>query len=66
MALIEEDAGVLRSTEEVLSARNMVKAGTSADQQRSIYAKCRADGRSHDESLRSVVRHLIEEFRADL
>jgi carboxylate-amine ligase len=64
--LIEEDAGVLKSTEEVLAARTIVRDGTSAMRQREVMAEGRDAGLSRDEALRGVVRHLVEEFHADL
>lgn len=64
--LIEEDAGVLRSTEEIHRARDIVEHGTSSDRQRQVYAAAREGGEDHASALRSVVRHLIEEFAADL
>jgi carboxylate-amine ligase len=66
IALVEEDAGVLRSTEEVLGARGMVAGGTSADRQRAVHAREEAAGAAPDAAMRAVVRHLIDEFHADL
>ncbi|MEL6644941.1 MAG: carboxylate-amine ligase [Pseudomonadota bacterium] len=64
--LIAEDAGVLRSTAEIERTRDIVAYGTSADRQRAVYAGQRETGASHDDSMRAVVRHLIDEFHADL
>jgi carboxylate-amine ligase len=64
--LVEEDAGVLKSTEEVLAAREIVREGTSAARQREVMAAGLATGQDREEALRGVVRHLIEEFHADL
>jgi glutamate---cysteine ligase / carboxylate-amine ligase len=66
IALVEEDAGVLRSTEEVVKARAIVETGTSATRQRAVAEAARTAGRSEDDALRDVVRHLIDEFHADL
>ncbi len=57
--LVAEDAGILRSTEELLRMQDMCAAGSSADRQRAVRAA--ADG-----DLSAAVRHLIEEFHADL
>ncbi|MXQ07685.1 carboxylate-amine ligase [Alphaproteobacteria bacterium GH1-50] len=64
--LIEEDAGILRCTEEVHRAPEMVAGGTSSDRQRRVYAGAREAGEDHQGALRAVVNHLIEEFTADL
>ncbi len=66
LALIEEDAGTLRSTEEVHRTRSILEAGTSADRQRKVLADAVEAGQDWDDALRDVVRHLIEEFHADL
>ena len=66
IGLIEDDAGVLRSTEEVLRARQIADGGTSADRQRRVYSGARGAGASRHEALCEVVRHLVEEFKADL
>ncbi|MEM7544299.1 MAG: carboxylate-amine ligase [Pseudomonadota bacterium] len=57
--LIAEDAGILRSTEEILRMRDMVTTGASADRQRAVRKEAGGD-------LKAVVSHLIEEFHADL
>ena len=64
--LIEEDAGILRCTQEVHRAPEMIANGTSSDRQRRVYAAARENGKDHQEALRAVVAHLIEEFTADL
>ena len=64
--LIEEDAGILRCTQEVHRAPEMIANGTSSDRQRRVYAAARETGKDHQEALRAVVAHLIEEFTADL
>jgi carboxylate-amine ligase len=66
LGLIEEDAGVLRSTEEVLAARRIVETGTSAARQRAVTAEAESRGASREEALHAVVLHLVEEFHADL
>ena len=64
--LIEEDAGILRCTEEVHRAPELLKNGTSSERQRRAYAGARELGQSHEEALRSVVKHLMDEFTLDL
>ena len=64
--LIGEDAEVLRCVDEVHRMPGMVEAGTSSDRQRKVYADAMAAGKSNREALCGVVRHLIEEFTADL
>ncbi len=66
LELIGEDAEVLRCVDEVHRMPGMVEAGTSSDRQRKVYADAMAAGKSNREALCGVVRHLIEEFTADL
>ncbi|MBT8417303.1 MAG: carboxylate-amine ligase [Silicimonas sp.] len=66
LELIEEDAGVLMATASVERARDIAANGTSADRQRRTYAEARKGGAEHHEALCAVVRHLIDEFKADL
>jgi len=64
--LVEADAGVLQSTEEIVGARRIVERGTSADRQRAELKAALAAGQDRDAAMRGVVRHLVEEFHADL
>ncbi len=57
ITLLAEDAEALCCLDEIASLRDIVKTGTSSTRQRAVY---RADG------PQAVVRHLIEEFHADL
>ena len=66
LELIQEDAEALNCQAEVQAARDLVKAGTSADIQRSIYSRAIAAGDSQHTALCGVVRHLVGEFQADL
>ena len=66
MELIAEDAALFGSAAEVEGARAIVTGGNSAARQRAAYADAMADDEDHDEALRGVVRHLINEFHADL
>ena len=64
--LLEEDADVLRCTEELARTRDIAANGTSSDRQRRVYAARRELGDDHDTALVAVVGHLIEEFTHDL
>lgn len=64
--LTEEDAGVLGCVEETQRARKIVAEGNSSTRQRRVYAASREAGAEHHDALCAVVRHLIEEFTADL
>lgn len=64
--LIEEDAAELSSLREVENTLAIIATGNSADQQRAVYNDAIQADYSHDEALRAVVRHLIEEFHTDL
>lgn len=66
MQLVEEDAGVLRSTEEIMRSQGIIGRGTSADRQRAELAAATAAGQDREAAMRGVVRHLIEEFHTDL
>tara|TARA_R110002110_G_scaffold55242_19_gene157889 strand:- start:4627 stop:5736 length:1110 start_codon:yes stop_codon:yes gene_type:complete len=59
--MLWEDAEALGSTKEISRLRDMIAQGTSATRQRAAFAAApQGDGG------RAVVRHLIEEFHADL
>ena len=62
IALVREDAIALSCLAEVEAARDILIQGTSADQQRAVYAKARADGANDKEALRSVVKSLVHDF----
>jgi carboxylate-amine ligase len=66
LSIIEEDAGILRCTEEVARVRDIIENGTSSDRQRGVYAKAREAGDDHDTAMGAVVRHLMDEFHHDL
>lgn len=66
IGLVDEDAGLLQSTAEVERARAMAVAGPSAGRQRAVLERAKLAGASHDEAMRAVVRHLIEEFHEGL
>ncbi|MFV2052575.1 carboxylate-amine ligase [Aliiroseovarius sp. YM-037] len=64
--LVAEDAEAVEAVAEVTGTRSILGSGTSADRQRAVYQEARDNGRDHDDALCAVVRHLQEEFHADL
>jgi carboxylate-amine ligase len=64
--LIQEDAAFFEAIAEIETARDILRHGTSAERQRQAYAEARDAGHDNDAALQSVVRHLIEEYHADL
>jgi len=64
--LVEEDAAALGCLTELERAREILSEGTSATRQRAVLEAARAAGAGHEEQMRAVVSHLIEEFHADL
>lgn len=64
--LVKEDAEALGCLPEVEAAREILKTGTSADEQRAIYTKAKAGGADHRDALHAVVAALIADFSADL
>lgn len=66
IALVQEDAQALSSLAEVENTRNILARGNSADQQRGVYRDAIQADYSHDQALRDVVQHLVDEFHADL
>lgn len=63
---VQEDAAFFESAAEIENARDMLRRGTSAGRQRQVYHAALAAGHDTDHALRAVVRHLIEEYHADL
>jgi len=64
--VLAEDAEALWCRQEILHASDILAHGTAAERQRGVYAaRCEA-GDDHDTAMRAVVRHLIDEFHADL
>ena len=51
---------------EIETAREIAATGSSADRQRNVFAQSLKAGKPKDEALSDVVRHLIEEYHADL
>ena len=66
ISLVAQDAEALGCTTEVEAARLFLASGISADRQRAVYQDSIQAEKPSDESMRDVVRHLIEEFHADL
>lgn len=66
LELFKEDAAAFGSLNEVEHAQEIAAQGTSADRQRRIYAEALGAGREPQAALNAVIRHLMEEFRADL
>lgn len=64
--LLAQDAKALNCTAEIENALEITKHGSSAERQRATYQAAVDSGKSSDDALRDVVRHLIEEFHADL
>lgn len=61
--MVAEDAEALGTLEEIASLKKIINSGTSSDRQRRIHAQAVAAGQPPGPA---VVRHLIEEFHADL
>jgi carboxylate-amine ligase len=64
--LAGDDADALGCRAELENARNILASGTSADRQRTVFEDAIEAEYSREEALKAVVRHLIEEFHADL
>jgi len=61
IGLVEEDADALGCLNEVYHARTIIKRGTSAERQLSIYKDARAAGLDNGEALRAVVDNVLKE-----
>ncbi len=66
IALVSEDAEVLGCLDEVEATRALIEHGTSSERQRVVFRDSVQAEKSVDQALRDVVRHLIEEYHADL
>lgn len=66
IAMVADDAGVLRCAREVERLRDVAGGGTSSARQRAVWAEAEEGGASPQEAGRAVVAHLVEEFHADL
>jgi glutamate---cysteine ligase / carboxylate-amine ligase len=63
IVFLDEDAAALGTQKELAMLRDIVANGTSATRQRAVHADAVTRG---DDPGRAVVRHLIDEFHADL
>ena len=63
MGILAEDAEALGTLTEIARLRQIAETGTSATRQRRVHAEAAAKG---EDPGQAVVRHLIEEFHADL
>ncbi|MFC2967145.1 carboxylate-amine ligase [Acidimangrovimonas pyrenivorans] len=66
LELVAEDAEALGCLAEVRALPALLAEGTSADRQRQVLVDAVEAGDTHDQALRAVVRHLVEEYHADL
>lgn len=64
--LVAVDAMHFGSVAEIERAGQIVREGTSSTRQRQIYIEALEAGDDTSHALQAVVRHLIEEFHADL
>ena len=64
--LVAEDALYFESVAEIEAARAMTASNSSSGRQRRAYVDAIEAEDDHDAALRAVVRHLIEEYHADL
>jgi carboxylate-amine ligase len=64
--ILQEDAQFFESMAEIEGAREMLRTGSSAGRQRQAYSDALHAEDDPDHAMRAVVRHLIEEFHADL
>lgn len=66
VGLLQEDGETLSSLAEIENVQNILNSGNSSDRQRAVYNDALQADYSQSEALRTVVRHLTEEFHADL
>ncbi len=66
IGLVREDAEALGCLSEVEAARGIVQNGNAARAQRQVYYDALEARDTPEAALRAVVRHLIEQFQADL
>ena len=64
--LIFEDAQQFGALEKVERAQEIVQGGTSATRQRRVYVDALEAGEDPARALQAVVRHLVDEYHADL
>lgn len=66
LELIAEDTEALHSETEATRARDISTNEPSAQRQRQAYAKAKDSSADHDEAMRAVVKHLVDEFHERL
>ncbi|KAA9008987.1 carboxylate-amine ligase [Histidinibacterium aquaticum] len=66
IALVGEDADALGCEAELEGLREILEEGTSSERQRAVREEAEASGKDRDAQMQAVVRHLIEEYHADL
>jgi carboxylate-amine ligase len=66
IALVEEDAGILRCHRELEHAREIVAQGNATTRQRAVVAEAKAAGKDADGQMQAVVSHLVEAFHEGL
>ncbi|MEO1092793.1 MAG: carboxylate-amine ligase [Pseudomonadota bacterium] len=64
--LVGEDLDALGGRAEVEALRSVITDGTSAERQRKVHEAALEAGCDSSEAKRAVVRHLVDEFTADL
>ncbi|SLN09797.1 Carboxylate-amine ligase YbdK [Roseovarius litorisediminis] len=64
--LVSEDAEFFDSLTEIEKSRDILKSGNSSDRQRQVYLDALEAGDDKKHAMQAVVKHLIEEFHADL
>jgi carboxylate-amine ligase len=66
IALVEEDAGILRCYRELEHSREIVANGNATTRQRAVAAGAKAAGKDGDGQMQAVVSHLVEAFHDGL
>ncbi|MDG4647582.1 carboxylate-amine ligase [Roseibacterium sp. SDUM158017] len=66
VGILSEDAEALGCLPELERLAEIPERGTSSDRQREVQAAALGAGATGQEAMRAVVRHLVEEFHADL
>ena len=64
--MLAQDAEALECLTEIETAREITAKGNSSVRQRAVYQKALTIGKTNDAALQDVVKHLIEEYHADL
>ncbi len=64
--LLTEDADALLCFDELVDLREIIERGTSSERQRAVRDAAQEAGADRDGQMEAVVRHLIEEYHADL